>query len=74
MEIEIPRMDHYISTGMFEEAIEWFIKNYMERYGQTDVPMISKRPVNMACQVYQTIKIFLCIRPNGLKIQFVESN
>lgn len=24
--IEIPRMDHYISTGMFEEAIEWFKK------------------------------------------------
>ena len=24
---EIPRMDHYISTGMFETAIEWF-----ERY------------------------------------------
>lgn len=24
--VEIPRMDHYISTGMFEEAIEWFRK------------------------------------------------
>lgn len=24
--VEVPRMDHYISTGMFEEAIEWLEK------------------------------------------------